>query len=116
MHPWRSLLCFALLLGSLPVSGSQAATFEISDYRFWLLPAQKNKEIHIDGRIEGGAPCKTLHMEVKLVGEKGGKASVLAIIREAGGFGSRLIEGKNKTKAPAQSWEIDAVKLRCKER
>jgi hypothetical protein len=116
MHPWVGLLCCALLLGLLPLSSSPAATFDISDYRFWLLPAQKNREIHLNGRIEGGAPCKALHLEIKLLGEKGDKAMVRAIVREAGSFGSRLIEAKSKTKAPTQSWDIEDVKLRCKER
>jgi hypothetical protein len=109
-------LCCALLLPLLSWPSAQAASFQISGYQFWVLPAQKNKEIHIDGRIEGGTPCKALHMEIKLVGEQGDKALVRAVIREAGGFGSRLIEGKSKTKAVSQRWEIDDVKLRCKER
>jgi hypothetical protein len=114
MHRCLGLLFCALLIG-LP-SSSQAANFEVSGYHFWLLPAQKNKEIHLDGRIEGGPPCKTLQLEVKLLGGKGDRATVRIIVHEAGNFGSRLIEGKSKTKAPAQNWDIDGVKLRCKER
>jgi hypothetical protein len=116
MHLLERLLCCALLLALLPAPSIQAATFEISGYQFWILPAQKNKEIHVAGRIEGGNPCKAQHMEIKLLGEKGDKALVGTVIHEAGGFGSRLIEGKSKTKAPTQKWDIDQVKLRCKER
>lgn len=116
MHGSIKLLYRALFLLLFFPQGALAATFDISGYQFWLLPAQKNKEIHLDGRIEGGAPCKALNLEIKLIGDKGDKATMHAVVREAGGFGSRLIEGKSKTKAPAQSWEIDEVKLRCKER
>jgi hypothetical protein len=110
------LLCCGLFLASLCCPSAQAATFQISDYQFWLLPTQKNKELHIDGRIEGGAPCKALHLEIKLIGDKGGKGTVRTVVREAGGFGSRLIDGKIPSKAPGQNWEVDEVKLRCKER
>jgi hypothetical protein len=116
MLPLARRLCCTLLLALLFGQVAQAATLEISGYRFWVLPAQKNQEILVNGRIEGGAPCQALHLEIKLLGDRGDKALVRTVVREAGGFGSRLIEGKIKSRAAAQHWAVDEVKLRCKER
>lgn len=107
------LLTGGVLLAAMPVRGE---VFESNGYTLRLAARQEAERLRVEGRIDGGAACRLLRVEVKLRNAAGGTKLVRMKVAEAGDVYSRLVEGALTVKGAPTAWEIETVAARCERR
>lgn len=90
-----------------------AENFDSNGYALRLSVRQLEQRVVVDGRLEGGAPCALLRLEIRLRNAAGTSKQIKIKVKEAGDFYSRLIEGSVTVKNAPTSWSIDGVVARC---
>lgn len=76
-------------------------------------PDGKN-HIKVSGRVTGGEPCRALKVDAFLYSNNGGRSHVIAVLKRAGGAGSKLFNGKDYVFDHARDdWKISSVYFNC---
>lgn len=105
---------FGLIVGlALSIAPVRAEYFESNGYALRLDVRQVAKKVMVEGRVEGGAYCPALRVEIRLHNEAGTNKQIKVKVKEAGDFYSRLIEGSLTVKNAPMSWAIDGVTAHC---
>ena len=126
---WKRLLTAAICVAAiaLPTRETAAAEkisrgiFEADGYRFDVSARQKDGEIHLRGRVSYGDHCDALSVTFHLRNEDNKTKKMTVTIKQAGGANSPTIRaeqslgGKKNIKSEDMQWEIEDIRVRCKD-
>jgi hypothetical protein len=101
-----SLLCFSSAF-------AMDQNFKIDDYQIQVFVEEAGSRVEAHGQISGGKPCGSLEIDMDCINTNGEEANIIAIVRNAGGAGSRLFRASKTVRSTKDDWPVRDVYVWC---
>lgn len=105
------LLIVVFFISSAPI---YAEEFNVKGYELNISASRRGNNVEVSGRLYGGHYCKNLKLEIFCHNEFGNIAHVTIVLDNAGGSGSKLIEGSDQLIiGQGSDWKVSSVFINC---
>lgn len=92
---------------------SYAEDFTVNGYTISPTVTKNGDTVSVSGRVEGGARCKKLRLDIFLHDQSTHRAYIIATADDVGAGGGRLFSGRSKVYTSGNRWSVSSIYTRC---
>ena len=107
------LLIFTLFFLCLSLAFGMDQNFKVDGYHIQVFVGPGGSGVEAHGQISSGKSCDSLEIDLDCINTRGEEANIIAIVKNAGGAGTRLFRASKSAVNATDEWSVKNVYVWC---